>query len=119
MNSRIAISLLIVAGLSLTACATTVPISGETKASALLKSDTVSHVSFRAKIETKCDSIESINTEVLKVNAGTTGNGGVWKQGSVQERWTVNMCGQAIPYLITFTPDGQGGTYFSSTRATK
>jgi hypothetical protein len=73
-----------------------------------------------AKVETKCDRIESIETQVISVNPIGTGNtAGEKKYGSVNERWVVNLCGKSIPFAVTFTPDGQGGTFFSTSRETK
>lgn len=104
----------------LTACATPVPISGDTKAGDSLKSDTARQVSMWARVETKCDRIDSIETQVIKINPSGTGNTeAARKYGSVNERWVVNLCGKSVPFSVTFTPDGQGGTFFSTSREVK
>jgi hypothetical protein len=68
-----------------------------------------------AKMETQCKQIDSIQTQALKVNpVGTGETEGSRKYGSVEERWIVNICNKEIPFLVTFTPDGQGGAFFST-----
>lgn len=99
----------------LAACATPVPMSGETRAGDTLKNDTTRNISAWAKMEAKCDRIDSIQTEIIKINpVGTGKTAGSRKHGSVDERWVVHLCGKAIPFSVTFTPDGQGGTFFST-----
>ncbi len=120
MKQKLSAVLLFIGVLSIVACATPISISGETKAGKTLKSDTARQVSMWAKVETKCDRIDSIETKVISVNPVGTGNTpGSRKYGSVNERWVVNLCGKSIPFSVTFTPDGQGGTFFSTSRETK
>jgi hypothetical protein len=91
--------------------------SGETKAGDTLKSDTARNISTWAKIETKCDHIDSIQTKIIKTNPIGTGKSVASREyGSVDEKWVVNLCGTSIPFLVTFTPDGQGGTFFRTSR---
>jgi hypothetical protein len=61
----------------------------------------------------KCPNIDSIFTEVLNVDPAIKGNteGSVVK-GNIEERWTARACGREAPFLVTFVPDGKGGTYF-------
>jgi hypothetical protein len=93
------------------------PISGDTKAGETLRRDTAKQVSMQAKVAAKCDRIDSIETKVLSVNPVGTGNSEALKKyGSVNERWVVNLCDQSIPFFVTFIPDGQGGTFFSTSR---
>ena len=120
MNHRFSIAIQLVGVLSVAACATPISISGNTKAGDTLKSDTAKQVSMWARVETKCERIDSIDTEVIAVNSAGTGNtAGSKKYGSINERWVVNLCGKSIPFSVTFTPDGQGGTFFSTSRETK
>lgn len=101
----------------LAACATSIPMSGETRAGDTLKSDTARRISSWARIETKCDRIDSIQTQIVKTNPIGAGQSKASKKyGSVEERWVVNLCGKSIPFAVTFTPDGQGGTFFSTSR---
>jgi hypothetical protein len=94
------------------ACVTSVPISGDTRAGSVLKSDEARKVSTWAKSETKCNRVDSIDTKVIAVNpVGTGDTEASRKYGSVNERWVVNLCGMSVPFSVTFTPDGQGGTY--------
>lgn len=120
MNQRFSVVIRLVAVLSLAACAAPIPISGNTKAGDTLKSDTTRDLSMLARIQTQCDRIESIETQVVSVNPIGTGNTeAAWKYGSVNERWVVNLCGKSIPFAVTFTPDGQGGTFFQISREIK
>jgi hypothetical protein len=120
VNKRFSVAIQLVGVLFVAACATPISISGNTKAEDTLKSDTVKQVSMWAKVETKCERIESIDTQVIAVNPAGTGNTeGERKYGSINERWVVNLCGKSIPFSVTFTPDGQGGTFFRISRETK
>jgi len=120
MNKKVSLIMPFVLVLFLAACATSIPISGDTKAGDSLKSDTARQVSMWARVETKCDRIDSIETQVIKINPVGTGNTeGSMKYGSVNERWVVNLCGKSVPFSVTFTPDGQGGTFFSTSREVK
>lgn len=94
-------------------CTSKVLISGESTTGALLKSDTARQVSLMAKIQAKCNEIDSISTQIIKINPIGTGKSMASKKyGSVDERWSVSLCNKNISYLVTFTPDGEGGTYF-------
>lgn len=101
----------------LTSCATTSPISGESKAGDTLKSDVARQISMQAKIYGKCERIDSIQTQILKINpVGSGKTAASVRYGSIEERWVANLCGQNMPFLVTLTPDGEGGTFFSTTR---
>ncbi len=102
-------------------CATAIPINGQTKAGTTLKSDTANMVIMRAKIYAKCDQVDSINTQIVKVHpVGVTGlSAAAKKYGRTDELWTVSLCGQQVPVSVTFTPDGEGGTFFSTSINTK
>ena len=107
----------IIFALALTGCATAIPVSGESRAGDTLKSDVSRQISMQAKIYAKCERIDSIQTQILKTNpVGTGKTAASIKYGSVEERWAVNLCGQNMPFLVTLTPDGEGGTYFSTSR---
>ncbi len=96
-------------------CTSKVLISGESTTGALLKSDTARQVSLIAKIQAKCNKVDSISTQIIKINPIGTGKSVASKKyGSVDERWSVSLCNKNISYLVTFTPDGEGGTYFST-----
>lgn len=102
--------------LSVTACTSLPPMKGETKAGETLRADVVRQLTGRAKFSANCaDTIESIQTQILRVNPIGTGNTAAAVQyGSVDERWVFSLCSQNIPFLVTFTPDGNGGTFFST-----
>jgi hypothetical protein len=100
---------------ALTSCATTPPISGESKAGSILKSDVAMQVSTLAKIYASCERIDSFQTKILKINpVGSGKTAASIKFGSVEERWVANLCGQSMPFSVTLTPDGEGGTFFST-----
>ncbi len=103
--------------LSLTSCATTIPVNGVSQAGKVLTADVVRQISMSAKIQTKCKDVDSIEAQYLKTNpVGTGDTAASIKYGSVEERWTVNLCGKKVPFFVVFTPDGEGGTYFRTLR---
>ena len=117
MKFKISLFLSVLLTCILGGCAGTVPINGETRAGDLLKSDTTKQIAVMAKIYAKCEKIDSIQTQALRTNpVGTGKTAASLKYGSVEERWSVKLCEQTIPFLVTFTPDGVGGTFISSTR---
>jgi hypothetical protein len=96
-------------------CAATAPISGETHADLTLKSDVARKISLWAKVDTGCQRIDAIQTEVIRVNPIGTGDSPAARQyGSVDERWVVSLCDRKVPYLVSFTPDGKGGTFYKT-----
>lgn len=98
-------------------CASTTVITGETQAGNTLKSDVARQVSMWAKTQTQCPTVDAIQTQVVRVNPVGTGKTAAARQyGSVDERWVVQLCNQSLPFAVTLTPDGQGGTYFSTSR---
>jgi hypothetical protein len=106
----------------LAACAapqTKAPITGNTHAGATLKADVAQNISMQAQVQLNCQKVDAIQTEVVKVNPIGTGNSAASRQyGSVDERWIVQLCNQQIPFKVTLTPDGKGGTFFSTSRET-
>ena len=103
--------------LALMGCAAVIPVNGNTRAGDTLKSDVSRKLGMEARVYTKCERIDSVTTEVLKTNAvGSGKTPASLKYGSVEERWTVALCGQRVPFQVTLTPDGEGGTYFSTSR---
>ena len=103
--------------LALMGCAAPIPVSGNTRAGDTLKSDVSRQLAMEAHLYTKCERIDSVTTEVLKTNAvGSGKTPASLKYGSVEERWTVALCGQRVPFQVTLTPDGEGGTYFLTSR---
>ncbi|WAI85118.1 MULTISPECIES: hypothetical protein [Achromobacter] len=106
----------------LAACAATqtkAPITGNTHAGATLKADVARNISMQAQTQLNCQKVDAIQTEVVKVNPVGTGSSAASRQyGSVDERWIVQLCNQQIPFRVTLTPDGKGGTYFSTSRET-
>lgn len=68
---------------------------------------------MRAKLEWNCDQITAIEAQFLSVSPrGTGGTPAARMYGAVNERWVVNLCGKSVRYLVTFSPDGNGGTFY-------
>lgn len=108
---------IVLALLALAGCATRMAVTGDTRAGATLQSDVAQHVSNWAKVETGCKQVDAIQTQLLRENPIGTGKSAAARQyGSVDERWTVQLCGKTIPFAVTLTPDGKGGTFFSTSR---
>lgn len=120
MNNLLRALIVAASACALAACATpqaNVPITGNTHAGATLKADVARTISMQAQIQSNCQKIDAIQTEVVKINPVGTGNSAASRQyGSVDERWIVQLCDQQIPFKVTLTPDGQGGTFFSTSR---
>ena len=92
-------------------CATGPDIRGETTASPQLRADTVKAVSIYATAATQCERVDSINVQTLHVDPDVRGDSsGEVISGNIEERWTASLCGQEAPFLVTFIPDGRGGS---------
>ena len=106
---------------TLVACATVAPMQGNTTAGETLRVDVANSLTGRAKFLANCNGpIDNIQTEVLRTHPpGSTGvSAAAMKYGSIVERWTLNLCAKNVPFTVTFTPDGNGGTFFSSRNET-
>jgi hypothetical protein len=101
--------------LSLAACASGPKFYGNTVADSRLRNDTSAIVVGVAMAKTKCKTVDSISTSVVSVPKDIQGNsaGKIVGGGDIVERWVATACGQTAPFLVTFTPDGQGGSYMS------
>lgn len=120
MRLMSSVVLLFFLGLFLSACSASIPVVGETKAGNVLKSDVSRNLAMWSMATVKCDRIDSIETKVVSANPiGTGGNEMSRKYGSVDERWLVRLCGESIPFSVSFTPDGKGGTFFNISREVK
>ena len=101
--------------LVLSACASGPRFSGHTIASAQLRADTSVFVIGIAKAKTGCDHVDSIDTEILSVPNDIQGNkaGIIVGGGDTKERWVATACGKTSSTIVTFTPDGKGGSYMA------
>jgi len=116
MTLKLNLATLVIFSFLIIGCSS-VDISGDSRADNTLKSDVSRKLSLWAKTETKCEKVDSIQTQILKTNPIGTGDSVASKRyGSIEEKWVVNLCGQNIPFSVIFTPDGQGGTYFRTSR---
>lgn len=115
--SKNVLAALCVTILALLGCATGPHFYGESVADNTLKSDAAKQITARAKLEVNCRSVDQIETRILKKNPiGTGSTLASRKFGSVDERWVVRLCEKEVPFLVTFTPDGEGGTFFMTSR---
>ena len=81
--------------------------SGETHADSKLRSDTTNMIKTIVKAR-GCSSIDHIDAKVLHYEPSNGQKGHVWGQ----EGWMVTGCGKPYPFLVSFTEDGNGGTFF-------
>ena len=103
-----------------TGCATgvNVPMSGTTVAQGKLKADVFRMLPAYAAAATGCtEPIERVHTEIVEApETVEVDKDGRVRQGRVRERWVVTLCGRGTPFLVTFTPDGKGGSFVSLSR---
>lgn len=104
----------LVSAFALAACATSSSLlTGQTTAGKTLQGDVIRVLLASTKGMKNCGKIDSIAVAQLRINPPGTGDSVASRQyGSAEERWTVSACGTSTPYLVTLTPDGQGGTFF-------
>ncbi|BBA34809.1 hypothetical protein sS8_2864 [Methylocaldum marinum] len=58
-----------------------------------------------------CHYIEHIDSKVLHYEPSNGTKGHIWGK----EGWMVTGCGKPYPFLVSFTEDGQGGTFYNLT----
>jgi len=121
---RKAVIFAVAAVLALVGCAAvppvpSVPISGNTTASPMLRNDMLKMLS----VMFDCSKIDAVETEIL--SSAPDSDSAVYAlgkmfggkpEGSIKERWTAIGCGQRMPLEVTFVPDGKGGTYIVQER---
>lgn len=113
MSRKLFLTLCLISMFFFTGCATPIPFSGITTADARLEADTKRMLAQRAMFVQKCDRVDSIVATVIAIHPVGTGDTEASRMyGSVDERWTVRLCGAERSYAVTFTSDGKGGTYF-------
>ena len=81
-------------------------ISGQSRADAALKKDTVDLISVFV-IADGCDRIDQIDTAVLHSEPRTGEKGHVWSE----EQWMVAGCSKSFPFLVTYSEDGGTGSF--------
>jgi hypothetical protein len=106
---------LVVAGMAsvLSGCASApLAFAGRTMASPQLQKDTLKLISMAFEAKTKCKTLDAVETEVLAVDPDIRRDqSGVLLKGPIKEKWTALGCGQRMPLVVTFTPDGKGGAF--------
>jgi len=86
-------------------------IMGKTKASPQLVDDVMMQVQMCAYLQ--LDNLEDILEEFEKTFFVIDSEEVGYEGESRIEKWLVRACGKEIPVVLTFTPDGMGGTYFA------
>jgi hypothetical protein len=87
--------------------------TGETTASPVLIHDAMQNVAMYGRAALRCTDITAVESRVLpasyvpgnpqyRIGTGTV----------VREAWNVTLCGKQVRFLLTFWPDGSGGTMF-------
>jgi hypothetical protein len=116
---RKAVIFAVAAVLFLVSCAAvppipSVPISGNTTASPMLRNDMLKMLS----VMFDCSKIDAVETEILSSAPDSDGADyaviemlGGKPESSIRERWTAIGCGRRMPLEVTFVSDGKGGTY--------
>ncbi len=106
----------------LAGCATSIPISGETVAGNSLRSDVAEALRRLAPVTVACprpSKVEAIHMKVLEVRPPTSSDANSsQRRGEVIETWTATICGQQVPYRISFTPRPDGRTDYLIGRST-
>lgn len=100
--------------LALASCATApIVFSGETVASTRLRNDALGIIAPLTMKRTGCKSVERLRTSILGVEGEVRGNlDGEMTSGTTRERWVASACVSEVAFLVKFTPDGQGGSYY-------
>ena len=86
-------------------------VPGETLGTIVLQRDTENQILLLDQVMfPDCDTRRIVNTEVLEVSDETRNVKGRTVAANWKERWSMDRCGEIIPYEITYVPDGKGGT---------
>jgi hypothetical protein len=93
-------------------------VTGQSTATKLLGNDILMHLLPTAQAALGCDRVDSIVTTVLTLPTVEEKNadGVVIRGHGARERWVAGGCGRQVAYLVTFTPDGKGGSYWNVAR---
>jgi|SRR5579862_5301392 len=93
------------------AYAQVLPISGDSNAPPRTKSQSAAIVEILAKGVANCQNIESIHVEIVRAGCGPNVNNCGDLPEWTTERWTAKLCGQDIPFLVTFALDEKAGVH--------
>ena len=89
------------------------PAPGQTVATPQLYQDTWNMIMMFEKTSGKgCQNPKVVNTEIMELPKDFVLEGNIFMKGRVLERWTLDRCGESVPYRVEYTADGKGGTYF-------
>ena len=86
-------------------------IMGNTRASIVLEADVLPSVKLVAKTKIAVKNEKEFLRTFLVIDSKVIKQ--PVKKDKWIEKWTVSACGQEVPVTIEFTPDGQGGSFFS------
>lgn len=94
-----------------------VVVPGNSLADRTLQRDTLAFLAqrdlFEAGPEARCRTRKVVATEVLEPVAGGEVEGARPIAGRWMERWTLDRCGQAVPYVVQFTTSRKGTTFIA------
>ena len=94
-----------------------VVVPGDSLADRTLQRDTFAFLAqrdlFEAGPEARCRTRKVVATEVLEPVAGGEVEGERPIAGRWMERWTLDRCGQAVPYVVQFTTSRKGTTFIA------
>jgi hypothetical protein len=94
----------------LAGCATSVPMTGQTRAGEELRQDVASHLRMLAPVTVDCPPPRKVTA--ITASTGDPRAGAPQRSDAVVEIWTATVCDQPIPFRITFIPAVSGGTDF-------
>jgi hypothetical protein len=100
--------------LALFACASGPRFSGQSVADSRLRADTTVFIIGPTLAATNCKQVDSIQTSIISVDKDLQGNAaGKIVKGDTSERWVASACGKTVSFLVTYHPDGQGGSFLA------
>ena len=88
--------------------------TGHTTASVVLIKDTLRHIQLVGQGQKNCGRISSVEASVLPddyLPSDTAYRVGVGRV--IYERWSADLCGEAVRFLISFWPSADGGALFA------
>lgn len=87
---------------------------GQTVATPVLYRDTWNTIMLLEKASGKgCQNPQVVNTEITEPPKDVVLEGNIFMKGRSVERWTLDRCGESVPYRVEYNADGKGGTYIN------
>lgn len=88
----------------------------ETLGTKELQADTLNHITMMDRAMVPACKMERhvLKMEITKKPSRLKIESGRVMRGEWKERWTIDSCGQAVAYEVTYRADGRGGTFIST-----